>query len=192
MKSSDLLDALRNDSATIDAIFQEYFLTLTDNQLNWKPSAKSWSISECLEHIILSGQFYVEEIQKQFVKFIPEREPLDIDFHSGILGNFLAKSMKPGQKGKIRFKMKTMKRMEPGKSDINIRKLFNDFQVYQTNILSVIEKSRYYNINTIKVNSSIGRILKFKLGNALRFVVAHNQRHIQQAINVIQHEDFPK
>jgi hypothetical protein len=88
--------------------------------------------------------------------------------------------------------MKTMKRMEPAKSNIDIRELFSEFENYQKNILILIEKSRYYNINEIKITSSIGRIIRFKLGNALRFVIAHNQRHIQQAMNVFQHENFPK
>lgn len=191
MKSLHLLDSLRNDSENINSIFRKHFLTLTDNQLNWKPSDKNWSISECIEHIILSGQYYLEEIEKQFVKITPAFEALDIDFHSGVLGNFSTNSMKPTKKGVIRYKMKTMKRMEPAISNIDIRKLFSEFENYQKNILILIEKSRYYNINEIKITSSIGRIIRFKLGNALRFVIAHNQRHIQQAMNVFQHENFP-
>jgi len=192
MRSSHLLESLKNDSEAIDSIFLKNFLTLTDNQLNWKPSEKSWSISECIEHIILSGQYYLEEIEKQFLKITPAAEPLDIDFHSGVFGNFSKNSMKPTDNGMIRFKMKTMKRMDPSKSNIDTRKLFSEFENYQKNILILIEKSRYYNINEIKIRSSIGRIIRFNLGNAFRFVIAHNQRHIQQAMNVFQHENFPK
>ena len=134
----------------------------------------------------------MEEINKQFLKITPASEPLDIEFHSGFFANFSTNSMKPNEDGVIRFKMKTMKRMEPSKSNIDPRKLFSEFESYQKNMLILIEKSKYYNINKIKITSSIGGIIRFKLGNALRFVIAHNQRHIQQAMNVIKHEDFPK
>ena len=67
-----------------------------------------------------------------------------------------------------------------------------DFRKYQDDLILLIEKARYYNLNTLKINSSIGRIIRFKLGDAFRFVIAHNQRHIQQTINVLQMDGFPE
>ena len=192
MRSSELLDALKKDSLSINDIFQSQFLSLSVDQLNWKPDIHSWSISECLEHIVLSGQFYINEITNSFLSYKPENEPLNINFKPGLIGNYSAKSMKPGNSGEIKNKMKTFKRMEPDKSGIDTKKLFIDFGKYQDDLMLLIEKARYYNLNTIKINSSIGRIIRFKLGDAFRFVIAHNQRHIQQAINVLQSDGFPE
>ena len=191
MKSSELSDALKKDSLSINDILQEQFLNLSIDQLNWKPEIHSWSISECLEHIMLSGQFYIDEITKCFLRHKPENEPLNINFKPGLIGNYSAKSMKPRDSGEIKNKMKTFSRMEPGKSGIDTKKLFVDFRKFQDDLILLIEKARYYNLNTLKIKSSIGRIIRFKLGDAFRFVVAHNQRHIQQAINVLQLEGFP-
>ncbi len=192
MRSSELLDALKKDSLSINDIFQSQFLSLSIDQLNWKPDIHSWSISECLEHIVLSGQFYINEITNGFLSHKPENEPININFKPGLIGNYSAKSMKPGNSGEIKNKMKTFKRMEPGKSGIDAKKLFTDFGKYQDDLILLIEKARYYNLNTIKINSSIGRIIRFKLGDAFRFVIAHNQRHIQQAIHVLQSDGFPE
>lgn len=192
MRSSELLDALKKDSLSINDIFQSQFLSLSVDQLNWKPDIHSWSISECLEHIVLSGQFYINEITNSFLSHKPENEPININFKPGLIGNYSAKSMKPGNSGEIKNKMKTFKRMEPGKSGIDAKKLFTDFGKYQDDLILLIEKARYYNLNTIKINSSIGRIIRFKLGDAFRFVIAHNQRHIQQAIHVLQSDGFPE
>lgn len=192
MRSSELLDALKKDSLSINDIFQSQFLSLSVDQLNWKPDIHSWSISECLEHIVLSGQFYINEITNSFLSHKPENEPININFKPGLIGNYSAKSMKPENSGEIKNKMKTFKRMEPGKSGIDAKKLFIDFGKYQDDLILLIEKARYYNLNTIKINSSIGRIIRFKLGDAFRFVIAHNQRHIQQAIHVLQSDGFPE
>lgn len=192
MRSSELLDALKKDSLSINDIFQSQFLSLSVDQLNWKPDIHSWSISECLEHIVLSGQFYINEITNSFLSHKPENEPININFKPGLIGNYSAKSMKPENSGEIKNKMKTFKRMEPGKSGIDAKKLFTDFGKYQDDLILLIEKARYYNLNTIKINSSIGRIIRFKLGDAFRFVIAHNQRHIQQAIHVLQSDGFPE
>lgn len=191
IESSELLDTLKKDCLSISDIFQNQFLNLSIDQLNWKPDSNSWSISECLEHIMLSGQFYIDEINKSFLSHKPENLPLNANFKPGLIGNYSAKSMKPRDSGEIKNKMKTFSRMEPGKSGIDTKKLFMDFRKYQDDILLLIEKARYYNLNTLKINSSIGRIIRFKLGDAFRFIIAHNQRHIQQAINVLQMDEFP-
>jgi len=111
MRSSELLDALKKDSLSINDIFQSQFLNLSIDQLNWRPSIHSWSISECLEHIVLSGQFYINEITNSFLSHKPENEPLNINFKPGLIGNYSAKSMKPKDSGEIKNKMKTFSRM---------------------------------------------------------------------------------
>jgi hypothetical protein len=141
---------------------------------------------------MLSGQFYVDEIEKQFSETNPESVQVDANFKPGLWGNYATNSMKPSSSGKIRNKMKTMKRMEPGRSNIDVEQLLTRFIKYQDDIRVLIDKSRFYDLNKIKIKSSIGRIIQFNLGNAFRFVIAHNQRHIQQALNVLHNEQFPK
>lgn len=192
MRSSELLDDLLKDNLSINDIFQNQFFYLSTDQLNWKPGMESWSISECLEHIMLSGQFYLNEITNCYLNHKPESEPLDIIFRPGIIGNYSTNSVKPKDSGVIKNKMRTFSRMEPGKSGIEPKELFLDFRKYQDDLAILIEKARYYNLNTLKINSSIGKIIRFKLGDAFRFVIAHNQRHIQQAINVLHTDGFPR
>jgi len=192
MRSSELLDDLLKDTLSINDIFHNQFLNLSTDQLNWKPGIESWSISECLEHIMLSGQFYLDEITNCFLSKIPEAESPDIIFRPGIIGNYSTNSVKPTDSGVIKNKMRTFSRMEPGKSGIDTKKLFLDFKKYQDELTILINKARYFNLNTIKIKSSIGKIIRFKLGDAFRFVIAHNQRHIQQAINVLHANGFPR
>jgi hypothetical protein len=145
---------------------------------------------ECLEHIILSGQYYIDQINKKFSSEIPNSDPLEIQFKPGFIGNYSVKAMKPSPSGEITNKMKTFKRMEPGKSDLEQGRILADFIRYQADLMAVIAKSKYYNLNTVKIRSSIGNLIRFKLGDALRFVVAHNQRHIQQSLNVMKSGGF--
>lgn len=191
MTSLSLLDSLIEDSNSINTILKDQILTRSENQLNWKPSIDKWSVLECLEHIILSGQYYIDQANRKLSRKSPSSIPLVIDFKPGFIGNYSVKAMKPGPTGKISNKMKTFKRMEPGKSDLDQKRILADFTRYQADLLTVIERSKYYNINKVKIRSSIGNLIRFKLGDALRFVVAHNQRHIQQAVNLMHSTDFP-
>ncbi len=192
MTSLFLVESLVEDTNSINNILKEQILTCSENQLNWKPSIDKWSVLECLEHIILSGQYYINQINKKLSSKIPGADPLDLDFKPGIIGNYSVKGMKPGPSGEITNKMKTFKRMEPGKSNLDQEGVLADFARYQADLITVIEKSKYYNLNKVKIRSSIGNLIRFKLGDALRFVVAHNQRHIQQAINVMKSDGFPE
>ncbi|NJM53450.1 MAG: DinB family protein [Blastocatellia bacterium] len=40
------------------------FGNLSAEQINWKPSAKSWSIGQCFEHLIVTNNLYVPNIQQ--------------------------------------------------------------------------------------------------------------------------------
>ncbi len=191
MKSLSLLDSLIDDSNLINKFLTDQVYTLSENQLNWKPSPEKWSVLECLEHIILSGQYYIDQINTKLSGKIPGSDLLDMNFKPGLIGNYSVKAMKPGPSGEIGSKMKTFKRMEPGKSNLDQKQILSDFEKYQADLLSIIEKSRYFDLNKIKIRSSIGNLIRFKLGDALRFVVAHNQRHIQQSLNVMKSDGFP-
>jgi hypothetical protein len=186
-----LIESLTEDTNSINKILKEQIHPRSENQLNWKASAEKWSVLECLEHIMLSGQYYIDEINNSFSSKSPGLDPLDLDFKPGIIGNYSVKAMKPAPSGEINNKMKTFKRMEPGKSNMDHEKILADFSRYQADLLSILEKSKYFNLNKIKIRSSIGNMIRFKLGDALRFVIAHNQRHVQQAINVMKSDGFP-
>ena len=47
-------------------------------------------------------------------------------------------------------------------------------------MIALVEKSRAVNIDRIKVPTALGSMVKLRLGEALRFIVAHTQRHLVQ------------
>jgi len=191
MKSLELLKSLTNSCEQINSIVQKDLLTLSKDQLRWKSNENSWSIIECLEHIVLSGDYYLKEIKKKFDKKIPSNTPINIQYNPGLIGNYSTKSMEP-KEGKIKVKMKTLKRMKPGKSQLDTDRIIDKFQNYQKETLALLDKSRFYDLGKIKINSSLGILIRFKLGDAFRFVIAHNQRHMLQAKNVMKYPGFPE
>ena len=190
MKSLQLIASLTNSVSDINNTIKTEFIVLTNDQLCWKPSSISWSIVECLEHIVLSGDYYLKEISKKFNEIKPFNTPIDIQFEPGLIGNFSSNSMVP-KDGHIKVKIKTLKRMRPGKSQLEPIQIIENFNNYSEETHSLLKKSQYYNLSKIKITSSLGFLIRFKLGDTFRFVIAHNQRHIQQALNVKKHADFP-
>ena len=60
------------------------------------------------------------------------------------------------------------------------------FLAYQQELLTLLEKAKGKNINQRKVPVEFFKLMRMKIGDALAFVVTHEQRHILQAQAVLQ------
>ena len=69
---------------------------------------------------------------------------------------------------------------------MNIESVFNEFSQHQQKLIQLLEISRRRNLNNIHIPVTINRFIRLKLGDMLRFLVAHEQRHMIQARNAIK------
>jgi len=159
--------------------FAETLLNKADSELNFRISAESWSVLECLEHLNRYGNFYIPEINDRTAT---SKFPSKTEFSPGILGDYFAKSMLPKENLN---KMKTFKSMNPinSKLDKNVVEVFIN---QQNQLLTLLEKSSLVDLEKTKTSVSISKLIKLKLGDTLRFVVYHNLRHIKQAENILR------
>lgn len=143
-------------------------------QLNTRPATDAWSALECLEHLSLYGDYYLPAMQQQMgkSKFAPQQH-----FRSGLLGNYFANSMLP--KAKLN-KMKTFQDKNPAGSQLDAGALERFIQ-QQELLLQILEQARNTDIGRIKIPITLSKWIRLKLGDTLRFVIYHNERHIQQA-----------
>ena len=65
------------------------------------------------------------------------------------------------------------------------------FKRFQQELLTILESAKSVNIQRAKVPTSISKFVRLRLGDAFLFVIYHNQRHIQQAMNLMSHRAFP-
>lgn len=117
------------------------------NTLTWKENEISWSILECLEHLNLYGDFYLPQIENKIKKSTTKT---DLEFKSGILGNYFAKSMLPKEKLN---KMKTFKDKNPLNADLD-RVVIDRFINQQIKLLDLLNQSRNVSLNKVKIQIS--------------------------------------
>ncbi len=156
----------------------EKFNQLSLEELNKKTSPDSWSVLECIEHLNRYGEYYLPEIEERLRNnsTTPESE-----FKSGLLGNYFAEMMLPGEKVK---KMKTFKSMNPSGSKLD-KKVLTRFIDQQKKMLELLDRSRKVSLNKTKTSISISKLIKLKLGDTFRVVIYHNERHVEQAGRVM-------
>ena len=85
----------------------------------------------------------------------------------------------------IKNKMKASRHYIPEKS-LNVETVINEFIQHQQKLLHLLEIARRRNLNSIHIPISISKMIRLKLGDMLRFLVAHEQRHMIQARNAIK------
>ena len=173
IKQTDLIEdlILRTNEIIIQA---EAFKQLPTKQVNWKPHPEKWSVLECMEHLNLYGDFYLDEIENRIRKANHGSSEF---FKSGWFGNYFAKSMLP-KNGKIR-KMKTFRDKDPTNSDLSLNTI-DRFLLQQHRVIELLNRAQYVNMNKVKTSITIP-IVKLRLGDSFRVVIYHNQRHMLQA-----------
>ncbi len=177
ISTSDLLDELKNRTRE-HMQYAEMLLHKPENDLNFRISPDSWSVLECLEHLNRYGDFYIPELTNTISGSGTVSQPF---FKAGILGNYFAKSMFPKEKLN---KMKTLKSMNPIHSQLN-RSVVKEFIKQQKQLLELLEKAGNVDLEKVKTGISISKIIKIKLGDTFRFVIYHNERHMEQVKKVL-------
>jgi hypothetical protein len=175
MTSNQLIDDLliiTNNSTQIVQKLKQFELL----KLNERTAPNAWSILECIEHLNLYGSFYLPAIEKAILsqKTIHNSGV----FKSGMIGNYLVNLIKL-KEGKVK-KMSTEKTMDPFEKQLTMTTI-DRFLKQQERLKSLLYQARYVDITQAKTSISISKLIKLRLGDTLRFMVYHIERHVAQA-----------
>jgi len=145
----------------------------------------AWNILEAFEHLNLSSGIYVRGLEKVFARSAERYRP-NPDFKPGRLGDYLTRGMEPRPDGAIRWRMRTMRMFDPGRQHGASHTSIDRFVDLCDRIQALLATARTTDLNTMRVASSLGPIIRFKAGDALRFPVAHQRRHFLQIERLLQ------
>lgn len=181
MKSFQLLSSLADDVQSIITDVEDEFLDLDESVLNYKSDPESWSILECFEHLNRYNRFYNDRFE-QAIAASPQRKH-DDEAKSGWIGRKFIAMMHPDNKKKI----KTVKNMNPtiGSQSKLTRSTIHEFLRHQHELVKILNTARGADLNKASIPVEFFRLIKMRLGDALQFVVVHQQRHLLQARAVL-------
>lgn len=166
---------------------ENQFSSLSGLQLNWKPSTGSWSIAECLEHLIISDSSYFDRLKT----IISGTYKMTWWQKHSPFSSICAKLLKDRMQENATFKTVTHKKLKPSISDKPI-----DFvKTYLLNLdtfLDLVAQCKTADIDQIIITSPTIKIVTYNLRDAFEFLVNHEHRHINQAIQVKGNPEFPK
>lgn len=190
MTSSELISQLILVTNDNRRYVEKKLSFLSANQLNWQKSTDSWSVKQTLIHLNEYARFYHTE----FVKRIEQtrfKEPIP-QFVSSPLGKSAWKSMKLGNVNNVKRRFHSPKQYNPlVNNQLNEDDTVVNFLKNQLELVHILDSAKQVNLRKVKIPISISKIIRLRLGDALQFVIYHNERHIQQIKNTISQPEFP-
>ncbi|KAA6439129.1 DinB family protein [Dyadobacter flavalbus] len=187
MKPVDKYPFLKNLENMVEKHISET-IALFQNQpeelLNRPSETGGWSIAQCLDHLNSYGNYYLPLINK---KLSAAKSDSESPFSGTWLGSYFVKMMEPGPAQK---KYKAHKNHVPA-AKLNAVQTIETFITQQETMLLYLRDAQSKDINNPKIPLSVARIVRINVGDVFRFLVTHNERHMQQAKRNLVHKPEP-
>ena len=151
---------------------------LSVEQLNWKPRPESWSVGQCLEHLCISGEVYIQPITAA----LKNQPPSPVEritpgwFGAWFIRNYIAPSTK---------KAKAPKKITPVLSAVE-PSILDRFLAMNRDVRALIERAEPYDVNRIRFVNPFVSIIRFTVGTGFEIISKHEMRHLLQAERVWQ------
>jgi hypothetical protein len=176
--TQDLLD--RNESCIAQA---EQLCALSWEALCAQPAPGKWSAAECLQHLQKYHDYYVPLVQASLVdsNLWPTHDTV---YRATWAGDWFATSMLANAEGKLK-KMKSPYNKRPVLAGITAT-IPQDFMQQLVLLKELCGRADKYNLNKKCVAVAIFPLVKISVGDGLRLVIYHNQRHLAQALRAVQ------
>ena len=166
---------------------QQELSPLSLDQLNWKRAPGSWSVAQCLEHLIVSHSTYFPGLEKiisgTYKKTLWEKySPFT---------RLCGRIMKDQLQERVTRKMKAPARIRPSVSEIDddiVQRYFDNLESF----LNYVSGCQAIDIDHTVITSPMIPIVTYSLRDAFQFLLQHEHRHINQAIRVKGNDDFPQ
>ena len=175
---------LISELQTADARAEQLARPLTRDQLNWSPAPGSWSIGQCLEHLLIANEIYLPAISMSLNTRLPSevQEVTLSRFSRWFIHNYIGPSN--GKRAQAPRKIRPAVDVETSVLDAFLRS--NDVA------RALIARASAYDVNVIRFKNPFIPVLRFTVGTGLEIVSKHESRHLLQAERVRQSSSFPR
>ena len=180
IRSADLLDELQATVRTLLVTATRWQQEPVE-RLTAAPQAGAWSVIQVLAHLNFYSRYYHAAISKCMEHRVTGAEW----FSPGWLGNYFTRLMEPKEDGGLRRKMKAPANSQPVMKPDAVPTIL-EFLQHQQELLQLLEKARIYDLNRLRVPTSLTPLIRLKLGDTFRFLIAHQRRHWLQAERTLQ------
>lgn len=163
------------------------FGNLTAQQLNWKPGADQWSVAQCYNHLVTANAAYLPIFERIFTEKKKNTFWESLPFLPTVWGKLVITAVSP----ETARKRKNPQIFDPS-SSIVADGIIRRFVDQQNDILRHMKASESIAVEKIIISSPVSNLITYSLLDAYRIIVAHERRHLLQALRLLDMDGFPK
>ncbi len=179
--SAALIEQLSNRVLEYEDRVRTRFAALQFDQLAWQPDPRSWSIGQCLEHLIELNELYFSVFadiasgakRRTFIERIPVLP--------GLWGTLLLNGVKPDNAKKMRAPLA----YDPSVADIS-PDIVEQFCTHQQALAASISSLADIDLDAQIIKSPVVGFITYSLRHAILIIVEHEERHLNQADRVLE------
>lgn len=153
---------------------------LSDNQLNFKPSAEEWSVNECVQHLALTENLFRKSIDDMLLKAPNPEKRSEIKISDqDVIAKMASREMK----------VKTFPSLTPENSKwSNTKEALDEIKQKRKSLMQFV-KTTETDMRSHVSESPMGMVDAYQI---VLMTAAHTTRHTQQINEVKTHPQFPK
>jgi len=175
----DDLQSILNKLDRTDEEARQLVASLTEAQLNWRPSPTAWSVAQCLAHLgqmnsVLTAALRTAVRQADKNSAMP-RKPIQ----PGWFGRWFISQMEPPPRRKMKSPKQGIPEARKSKEEI-----LRAFIAAHDELRSLVHDAQDLDLNRIRFRNPFIGLLRYSVGTALLVIGAHDRRHLWQARQV--------
>lgn len=192
--TKELLRELNRLNARLSEIVARDFPNLSSDQLNWREQAEKWSIAECLMHLNYVADYYFPATDKAIKAAKAKKSKAQEKFTRGCLGHRYASKFRLSLDNQVKSKIESPLKYDPrstSSSTLDGKKVIATFLEKQQTLQQMLQDAMSINIQKTRVYAALGGFVSIQLGDMLKILVYHTERHVVQAQRILYYDYFP-
>lgn len=157
---------------------EEYIKGLSKEQLQFKPTAESWSIADCIEHLALSEHMFMDMIGTSLETPADPSRATEKQFDDKTLYNMITDRSQ---------KVKTSAPLEPSNKWATTKETLKAYKQARRETENFVRKTKA-DLRNHYFESPLGTMDIYQM---LLFGAGHQMRHNQQISEIKNHPEFP-
>lgn len=183
---ADFLEHLIGAAQKAEKFMLAEFGSLRADQLNWTHDTESWSIGQCLDHIVVTDTLYFPDFEKIMegsyrMNFWEKFSPF-----SNLFGKMLVNQVSEIPTRKF----KSPRSFRPAPQPVGIE-IITRFSKHQDTLVAFMQAVKPEQLRKLRISSPASPFVTYNLQQALQMMVQHQYRHLNQAIRVKTRTGFP-
>jgi len=183
------LEALAAEFTAIERDAEALVGPLDDDQFNWSPRRRAWSIGQCLAHLNSMNAIYMEPVERAAAEARSAGRVRQGAIRCSIPARAFIALLEPP----VRIKMLAPPRTAPPPARRHKAAVWPEFVRFHAHARSALASMADVDLNRATFgNPFLGSFVRMRAGTALRIIAAHERRHVWQAWRVREAAGFPR